>query len=142
MKKFILLSFSILMIISSNSFAQSDLIKQIKEVAEVNDEQAKGGAGAIFEMAKENMSDEDFGKVSDAVPGMDNLLSAVPSLGGKTSMLGSVAKQLSGNAKVLAAFDKLGISQDKVALFTPIMVKYVEDKSGKAVSDLLANAIK
>ena len=142
MKRIILLSFSIVMFLASNSFAQSDLLKQIKEAANVSDEQAKGGTGAIFEMAKENMSKDDFGKVSDVVPGMSDLLSAVPSVGGKTSMLGAAAKQLSGNAKVLAVFDKLGISQEKVALFTPIITKYVEDKGGKAISDLLAKAIK
>jgi len=142
MKRIILLSFSIVMFIASNSFAQSDLLKQIKEAANVSDEQAKGGTGAIFEMAKENMSKDDFEKVSDVVPGMGNLLSAVPSVGGKTSMLGAAAKQLSGNAKVLAVFDKLGISREKVALFTPIITKYVEDKGGKAISDLLAKAIK
>ena len=131
-----------MMFFASNSFAQSDLLKQIKEAASVSDDQAKGGTGAIFEMAKETMSKDDFGKVSDVVPGMGDLLSAVPSVGGKTSMLGSAAKQLSGNAKVLAVFDKLGISHDKVALFTPIIVKYVEDKGGKAISDLLAKAIK
>jgi len=131
--------------ISTSLFAGggNDLIKGIMDSAGVNEEQAKGGTGALFEMAKGKMDKADFDKVSDAVPNMSDLLSSVPNVGGgKTSMLGSAAKQLVGMPKVLAVFDKLGISRDKVKLFTPVIVNYVEKKGGKALSSLLENAFK
>ena len=131
-------------LIATSSFSQTgDLVKQLMKSADVTETQAKGGAGALFEMAQEKMTKEDFGKVSDAVPEMDDLLGSIPSIGNsKTSMLGGVAKQLTGMPKVQAVFDKLGISQDKVALFTPVIVNYVEDKGGKAISNLLGKALK
>lgn len=143
MKKLLLLTFSVLALCTTTLAQESDeLVKEIMEKAQVNEEQAMGGAGALFGMAKENMEKTDFDKVSDAIPNMDGLLDAVPSLGGGGStMLGSAAIQLSGTPKVLAAFDKLGISQDKVATFSPILVGYVERKGGKAISDLLNKAL-
>ncbi len=128
---------------ATQSIAQeSELIKQLMDGADVSKTQAMGGAGALFGLARENMSKEDFKKVEDAVPEMGDLLDAVPSVGGgKTSMLGSVAKTITGMPKVVAAFDELGISQDKVALFTPILVNYVEEKGGKAISSLLGKAM-
>lgn len=125
------------------SYAQtSELVKQLMKETDVTESQAKGGSGALFEMAKEEMSAEDFGKISDVVPEMDDLLGSVPAIGNKnSSMLGGIAKQITGMPKVVAAFDKLGISEDKVALFTPLIVNYVEKKGGKALGDLLGKTL-
>jgi len=120
----------------------NDLINGLMEAANVNEDQAKGGAGALFEMAKGKMDKSDFEKVSDVVPDMDGLLKSVPELGGgKKSMFNSAATQLVGMPKVLAAFDKLGISRDKVELFSPVIINYVEEKGGKKLSSLLGNAL-
>jgi hypothetical protein len=144
MKTIYTLLLALFTIIASSSYAQtSDLVKQLMEKADVSEDQAMGGAGALFGMAKEELSADDFGKISDVVPNMGGLLDAVPSLGSnKTSMLGSAAKQLTGIPKVQAVFDKLGISKEKVALFTPVIVNYVEKKGGKVLGDLLGKVFK
>jgi len=143
MKTIFTFMFVLFTLFGSSVFAGggSELIKGIMDAAGVNEEQAKGGAGALLEMAKGKMDKTDFDKVSDAVPNMGDLLSSVPAVGGgKTSMPDLAAKQPVGMPKVLAVFDKLGISRDKVQLFTPIIVNYVEKKGGKAVSSLLEKA--
>ncbi len=144
MKKLVLITLTLIAVFSSGLKAQdsNDLIKQIMNAANVTENQATGGAGALFGLAKEKLSVEDFNKVADVVPNMSGLLAAVPALGAKKSKFGAMAVKLSGNAKVLAIFEKLGISKTKVALFTPVLVNYVENKGGKALGDLLANAIK
>jgi hypothetical protein len=145
MKTIFTLTFVLLTMISSTLLAggEDDFIKGIMKAAEVNKDQAKGGAGALFEMAKENMEKSDFDKVSEVIPDMGGLLAAVPKVGGtSSSLLGSAATQLTGMPKVLAVFDKLGISRDKVELFTPFIVNYVEKKGGKVLSNLLANSFK
>jgi len=144
MKKILFIAFLIITIFSANASAQGTdgLIKMLMKSANVDKTQAMGGAGALFEMAKEKLSVEDFGKVAAVVPGMDKLLAAVPALAPKKSMLGAAAIKLSGNVKVLAAFKKLGISKTKVALFTPVIVNYIEKNGGKAVGDLIKNALK
>jgi hypothetical protein len=144
MKKLFVLTLSFVALISFNSRAQdsSDLINLLMSGADVSETQAKGGAGALFEMAKEKLPVDDFSKVAAVVPGMDNLLAAVPGLAPKRSMLGAAAIKLSGNAKVLAVFKKLGIDESKVALFTPILVSYIENKGGKELGGILAGALK
>ncbi len=47
----------------------------------ITPQQATGGAGSIFSMAKQSMSPSSFGQVSQAVPGMSQLLSAAPRFG-------------------------------------------------------------
>ncbi len=142
MKTIFTLTLAFFTLIATNSFAQADLIKELMKSADVTEKQAKGGAGALFEMAQEKLSKEDFVKVADAVPGMDDLLDAVPDVGGNTNVLGSIATTLTGLPKVQAAFEKLGIGQDKVAVFMPIIVNYVEEKGGEAVGKLLDKAFK
>jgi hypothetical protein len=136
--------FFTLNIYGQNTLAKDsgNLVKQIMKSADVTKTQAMGGSGALFEMAKGNMEKEDFEKVSDVVPNMGDMLGAIPDVGGKTSMLESTVKTLSGMPKVVAVFDKLGISQDKISLFTPVIVKYVEKKGGKILADKLGNSFK
>lgn len=149
MKTILTITFSIFTLFTVNCFGQDallknsgDLINQIMKGADVNEDQAKGGAGALFEMAKGKMDKLDFDKVSDVVPNMGGMLDAIPALGQKKSMLGTTAIALTGMPKVVAVFDKLGISQDKVSLFTPIIVKYVENKGGAALGKVLGNSLK
>jgi len=146
----IFLSITMLAIFSFNTQTQSlgglskqtSLVNQIMTSADVNEEQATAGAGALFEMAEGKMDAEDFKKVEQAVPDMGKMLDAVPAIGGKTSMLGTAATSLTGMPKVQAVFDKMGISKDKVTMFTPVIVNYVEKKGGKALGQKLGSIFK
>ena len=144
MKTFALLSTLLLFLTGINfSYAgDDDLINSLTSELDISDDQAKGGAGALFNYAKEGLSGEDFEKVSNSVPDMGGYLDAIPALGGKSSsMLGKATQTLVGMPAVTAAFEKLGLSADMVGLFTPLLVNYVEKKGGEAVGGLLMNAI-
>ena len=115
----------------------------------VTNNQAEGGAGAIFNMAKENLGAEDFGKVSTAVPEMDDLLKAAPKTGGlggaiagKTSLLGGSSDKLTGLASLAGTFSDLGLKSDMASKFVPIILSYVQSNGGEAVKNLLAGALK
>ena len=145
MKTFALLS-TLLFFLTGINFSYAgddDLIKLLTTELDITDDQAKGGTGALFNYAKESLSKEEFGQVSDVVPDMGGYLDAIPSLGGKsTGMLGSVTEALVGMPAVTAAFDKLGLSQEMVGMFTPLLVNYVDKKGGEAVGGLLKNVFK
>lgn len=124
----------------SNTYAGEDeLIGSLTKDLKITKEQAMGGAGALFNYAKEGLSDEEFEQVSKSVPDMSGYLDAIPSLGGgkSTGIMGQATQALVGMPAVTAAFDKLGLSQDMVGMFTPILVDYVDKKGGKAVGSLL-----
>lgn len=124
---------------TNKSYAGEDeLIKLLTSELSISDDQAKGGAGALFNYAKEGLSSDEFDQVSKTVPDMSGYLNAIPSLsGGGTGMLGKATQTLVGMPAVTAAFEKLGLSQDMVGMFTPILVNYVDKKGGEAVGNLL-----
>ncbi len=142
MKKIILLSVVVLMFAGVQKiYAEGDdLVKMLTSELKITPEQAMGGAGALFNYAKEGLSSEEFEKVAESVPNMDKYLDAVPDLGGgksSTGLLGKATEALVGMPAVTKAFDKLGMSPDMVGMFTPLLVNYVDDKGGEAVGKLL-----
>lgn len=121
-----------------------ELAGMIAKELKVTPQQATGGAGALFGLAKTRLKPEDFSKVASAVPGMDGLLKAAPKA--SSSGLGSLGSALPGQAGALGAvagqFKKLGLSPDMVAQFVPILTKFAESKGGPGVASVLAGAFK
>lgn len=124
---------------------QSELTGILMQQTGVTQVQAEGGAGAIFQLAKQRMSEEAFGRLNQAVPGMDGLLAAAPQQ--STSLGGLAAGALGGNSTVgsavslISAFQQLDLSQGMVTQFTPIVVDYVKQRGGPELGNLLQLAI-
>ena len=124
-----------------------DLTGQLTKQLGVSPEQAIGGAGAIFGVAKTKLNPTDFLKVSNAVPGMDGLLKAAPKpKAGASDMLSSVSSVLPGKAGALASvagsFKQLGMSPEMAVKFLPVMTQFVKVKGGAEVAGLLSGALK
>ena len=114
----------------------------------VTPEQAEGGAGSLFQFAKQKLGTDDFQAVSDAVPGMDNLLGAAPKsestsalAGGLASIGGGSLGNAAGAASLMENFQQLGLSSDMVGKFVPVVVDYVKSQGGETVANLLASAL-
>lgn len=144
-------SFLALVVFVSFSFVSAsgiELVNLLTEQLGVTQGQAAGGAGAIFNVAKEKLSPGDFSKVENAVPGMENLLDAAPKsdalggmMGGMQSFRGGSTEQVKGVASLPSSFSKLGLSPDMVGKFTPVILDYVESKGGAAVRNILQGAL-
>jgi hypothetical protein len=114
----------------------------------VSKDQAEGGAGSIFQLAKQNLSSEDFSSIAKAVPGIDQMIGAAPkiegssgTLGGVSSLMGSSSSKLGGMAGLTSSFEKMGLTGDMVGKFTPIILDYVKNKGGEHVMNLLKGAL-
>ncbi len=116
----------------------------------VTEQQATGGAGAIFEAAKSKMSVDDFQNLTQAVPEMDNLLAAVPPqsgdgvsklAGGLSSMLGDSNNTLGTLTSLASTFKDLNLSGDMVNQFVPVLVDYVKQNGSAQVATLLQSAL-
>ena len=120
----------------------SKLIGSLVDKLGVSEEQATGGAGAIFKEGKNNMSSDDYSQLLNAVPGIDSLISAAPQaggLGGKaSSLLGGSAGSMAGLAD---SFSKLGLSPEMVNQFVPIVLDFVQSEGGQQTMTLLQNAL-
>lgn len=121
------------------SYAGDELISKLTKELKITEDQAKGGAGALFNYSKESLSEDEFKEVSKSVPDMNGYLDAIPGMGSKkkTGLLGQATQALVGMPAVTNSFDQLGLSPDMVGMFTPILVDYVDEKGGEAVGGLL-----
>jgi hypothetical protein len=112
----------------------------------VTKSQAEGGAGSIFQLAKQNLSIEDFSSIAKAVPGIDQMMSAAPKVEGSSSSLGKMSSmmgsdKIGGMAGLTSSFEKLGLSGDMVNKFMPIILDYVKNKGGEDAMNLLKGAL-
>src|SRR5262245_47566689 len=85
--------------------------------------QTAGAAGSIFGLAKARLSPADFTKVASAVPGMDGLLAAAPSVSGPVAP--------TGLESLTSSFTELGLKPDMVSKAIPVVTKYVSKSGGK-----------
>src|SRR5690242_7121191 len=124
-----------------------ELIGNLTKELSITPEQALGGSGALFGLAKTRLKPDEFAKVSDAVPGMDGFLNAAPkpSMGGAGAlgaMGGALPGKAGGLASVAGSFKSLGLSPGMASRFVPIMTKFAEAKGGAGVGNLLSGALK
>ena len=135
-----------LMICTLPTSAQADgpdLIQMLTSQLGVSGEQATGGAGALFEYAKENLDAEDFATIAQGVPGMNQMIEMAPepenssALGKAAGQMGNFDKSLGGMAGLASSFESLGLDADMVSKFIPIVTDYVGSVSGEQAMALL-----
>ena len=124
-----------------------ELIKLLVDQLGINKEQAEGGAGLLFNLAKKKLGDAGFKKIADAVPGVQELLTSAPSEGGVGGMLGKLAAKVGagdlGNLASLAGgFKKLNLDTGLIAKFVPVVLNFVGSKGGDTVKTLLESVLK
>ncbi|MDJ0575426.1 MAG: DUF2780 domain-containing protein [Xenococcaceae cyanobacterium MO_234.B1] len=126
-----------------------ELIQQLTSNLDVDENQAKGGAGLIFQLAQQQLGDSEFAQVASVVPGMSDLMGAAPAAGGGLAgAIGGLAGAFGGGGKVasLAAlaggFGQLGLKPTMVSQFVPIILSFVQNQGGDGVKDLLAQVLK
>ena len=134
-----------LMVMGNAASAEgSELVNLLVEKLDITTQQAEGGAGSIFNTAKQNMSSEDFSKVTTAMPEVESLTDAVPKTNKGSGTLGTISS-ISGSLGKMAglydSFSKLGLSKDMVGKFIPYILDYSKSKGGETVYNLLKTAL-
>ena len=128
---------------------QIGLVDTLVNQLGVSQQQALGGAGAVFQMAQGNMSPQAFATLSQSTPGMDSMLNAAPVMpesvsgltGSLSSMMGNANNTLGSAAALAASFQQLNLSPDMVGQFIPVITNYVRQTSGRVTADLLQSAL-
>lgn len=123
-----------------------NIVDEIMKQVGVSKEQAEGGLGLIFKLAKDKLG-ADFSQVSQVVPDANTLIGKAPTAeaeggGGLMGMLGGMAGKLGlGDlgklAELAAQFKKLGLDMETVQKFVKVVMTFVESKGGTVVKDLL-----
>ena len=137
-----------------------ELIQQLVSSLGVNEDQAKGGAGLLFNLAKDKLGAGDFQQIADKIPGVSDLLGAAPAPSATASAGGGMMGALGGAAAALGAgglgdklgglgdlanlasgFSQLGLSSDMVGKFAPIVLSFVQNQGGDGIKDLLEKVL-
>jgi hypothetical protein len=114
------------------------LVKQLTETLGVSQEQALGGLGSLMTYGKALLKEDQFSQLKEGVPGMDDLLNAAPEVkeegGGLGGLLGGDAKTLLATKALEKRFEALGLKPEWVAKYLPVVVTYLKEKGGEALS--------
>jgi hypothetical protein len=147
------------------------LVNALTSQLGVTKPQAEGGAGALFNLAKQRMAPDQFGQVQSQVPGIDGLMGSAPgassnsgsnegstggglagmasgalgSLGGGSGGGGSSDGGAMGGLGALAplagTFSSLGLSPDMASKFLPVVLQYLNSSGGGGAAGLLRSAL-
>ncbi len=127
----------------------TDLTNILTSQLGVSQQQALGGAGAIFQAAQAGMTPESFATLSQTVPGINNMLNAAPVVSGAASdlteglsaMMGDSNNTLGGAASLITSFQQLDLSPEMLGQFIPVVTNYVQDTSGQLTANLLQSVL-
>ena len=127
-----------------------ELIQMLTSQLGVSEQQAKGGSGLLFKLAKDKLDDGEFGQLAGAIPQIEALMGEAPETGGgMAGALGGLASSLGGNAGKLgtlatlaSGFQSLDLDPTMVRKFAPVIMSFVQSQGGEGVQELLKKAMK
>ena len=124
------------------------LVPVLSKTLGVSSQQASGGMGALFGLAKSNVSAEDFSTLSQSVPSMSSLLAAAPEVAGGNDNLGSLlgsagkyGKALTGAKQVYEQFSALGLDTAQVGQYLNVAMSYFQSEGGQATADIFSDGV-
>jgi uncharacterized protein (DUF2267 family) len=115
----------------------SDFLMELASKTGISPEQAKKAVGALLAAIKPHIPAEQFTRLSQAVPGADDMMAAAAAehSSGGGGILGAVAdmagKIFGGGGAMAAVVDKLGhlgLSADQVKTFVSHVVAFLRSK--------------
>jgi len=126
-----------------------ELLQMLTNQLGITNEQAEGGAGLLFKMAKDKLESGEFSQIAQTIPGIEGLISSAPepgglsgALGGFASSLGGGAGQLGDLASLAGGFKSLKLDSGLIGQFIPIVLSFAQSKGGDIVKNILEKALK
>jgi hypothetical protein len=140
------------------------LVQALTSQLGISQPQARGGTGALFNLAQQRMAPDQFGQVQSAVPGIGDLMQNAPALGGQSAgsqgagaqggglggLAGGALGGMTGDnsagglgslAPLVSSFSSLGLSPDMVSKFLPVVMQYLNSSGGSGAAGLLQGAL-
>jgi len=126
-----------------------ELVNQLMQNLGINEDQAKAGAGSIFELAKDKLSGDEFKQLTGATPEVSDLLKFAPksespvgAIADMATDLGGGLGKLGGLASLAGNFSKIGLDSGLIGKFVPIVLSFIGSKGGNPLKDILAKVLK
>ena len=134
-----------------------DQLLQQANQAGLNEQEGKDTLGGVFSLLQNKLGEEDFSKISQAIPGSDALAAdhgnKLESSGGSSgglmgtamSMFGGGGQQAAGGdssggtqsiTQLMGFLNQQGIDSKKIMAFLPSIAKYLQENAGVDTSAL------
>lgn len=127
------------------------LIPMLTDSLGVTEKQAEGGMGSLFNLAKDSLSKDQFGELSGALPGIDQLLGAVPEvtegsksesgLGGLLNSAAQYSDSLKAVNQVSQQFEALGLDPQMIMQYMQVAQQYLNTPQGQQAKQLLMDGL-
>ncbi|MGH1372279.1 MAG: DUF2780 domain-containing protein [Cellvibrionaceae bacterium] len=127
------------------------MIPMLTDSLGVTEKQAEGGMGSLFNLAKESLSQDQFGELSNALPGIDQLLGAVPAvsesaqsdsgLGGLLNSAAQYSDSLKAVNQVSQQFQALGLDPQMIMQYMQVAQQYLNTPQGQQAKQLLMDGL-
>ena len=118
----------------ATSIASDSLGSMLGSQLGISSDQAEGGLGGLFALAKNQLSSEDFESLAAAVPGVSGYLDTARSLG-------LLDQPITSAADLTSMLGDLGLSADTVEQFLPAAVEAIGTIGGDQARSLLSSLI-
>ncbi len=135
--------------IEAATLSMTGMISALTENLELNSDQVEGGLASLMNYVKNNVSSDKFSALSSSLPGLEQVLTAVPEItavadGGMAGLL-SKASEYSSKLKDLNAvkqqFEALGLSPDMISAFVEQAKAYLDTPQGQEAKALLTSSL-
>jgi len=125
------------------------MIGALTENLNVSSDQAEGGIASLMNYVKNNVSSDKFSELSSSLPGLDQVLSAVPEVtaaseGGMAGLLSKASEysdKLKGLNEVKQQFEALGLSPEMITGFIEQAKAYLDTPQGQEARQLLTSSL-
>lgn len=114
-----------------SSLSGEPAVTAMAEKVGVTANQAVGGLGAIFSLAKYQVSAEDFSKLTSGIPSAEKYIQEAGKMGVST---GDIKDAIS----LKEAYKKLGMSEKAISDFSPAAINFVRSAGGEAAAGVLS----
>ncbi len=129
------------------------MIPMLTDSLGVTEQQAEGGLGSLFNFVKGNLTQDNFGQLSSMLPGVEQLLGAVPEVsetssqesGSALSGLLNTAAQYSDSLQavnqVSQQFQALGLEPEMILQYIQVAQQYLNTPEGQQAKQLLMDGL-
>lgn len=135
--------------LESAATQSNTLVDYASEKLGLSKEITSGALGAVFKVAKDNLSGDSFTSISEAIPGLDNYIKSAPSeskspLGDLASSLGKKSDEAQAMASLGyldAAFKKLGVPKESILPVVNTITNYLEQNDFGTAATMLKKGV-
>lgn len=135
---------------SENLPNANEIVSVLTDALSINSDQASGGLGALFNLVKNNISQEQFSQLTQSLPGVNQLINDMPDiselktsegLSGLLDKASQYSESLKGVNDLKKQFESLGLKPEMITDFISTAQSYLDNEQGQEAKEILSQGL-